>query len=215
MRTKALLCLAGLFGFISTAAVAQDLPKIKAGDKIMSQFITYGTKGREVVVENTQLIEVRMTQTDNTYTLSNPLGSAVYSRAGHVTLERESPSGKAVVPENQRFNWMPPGGDWSKPYSGSFQINNPNCGLGKMSFEAVAKPAKFTVTVSGKPVELDVQDVQITAKWQLPGSCGSGTQPEKFVYSPQLDFILERDSKVYGSNGFLIRGTSLKIQSIN
>jgi hypothetical protein len=215
MRTKTLLCLAGLFGFISIAVIAQELPKIKAGDKIMSQFITYGTKGREVVVENTQSIEVRMTQADNTYTLSSSLGSTVYSRTGHITLERENASGKTVVPENQRFNWMPPGGDWSKPFSGSFQINNPNCGLGKMSFDAVPKPAKFTVTVSGKPVELDVQEVQFAAKWQLPGNCGFGTQPEKIVYSPQLDFVLERDSKVYGSNGLLIRGTSLKIQSIN
>jgi hypothetical protein len=218
MLIKTLLCLVSQLSFIcsmSTTVMAQDVPKVKAGDKIMGQFITYGTKGREVVVENTQSLEIKMTQADNTYTLSTSQGSAIYSRAGHVTLERESAAGKVVVAENQRFNWMPPGGDWSKPYSGSFQINNPNCGLGKMSFEATAKPAKFTATVSGRPMELDVQEVQVNAKWQLPGNCGFGTQPEKFVYSPQLDFVLERDTKVFGSNGFLIRGTSFKLQSIN
>lgn len=197
-------------------AQAQSVPKVKAGDKIAVEFITYGAKGREVVVDNTRMLNVSKTQTDSTYTLSSEVGTTVYQRSGHVVLERETPAGKTVTAENQRFNWMPPTGDWSKPYAGSLVITHPNCsGLGKLSFEAAAKPAKYTVQIAGKPTALDVQEVQIAGKWFYGGNCGSGVQNERFVYSPELDWILERDSKGFLSNGLFNRGSATKTKSIN
>ena len=200
---------------LSSLATAQNLQKIKAGDKIAVEAITYGAKGRDVFVENTRMIDVNVSQTENTYTLSSEQGKTVYQRNGHVVLERESPAGKTIVAENQRFYWMPPGADWSKPYSGSFQISNPNCGLGKMTFEATSKPTKFSLQIAGKPSEVDVQEVQISAKWMLSGNCGNGTQPMKFVYSQELDIVLERDTKVFSSNGMLLRGEAIKTKSVN
>jgi hypothetical protein len=196
-------------------AQAQGLQKVKAGDKITVEAVTYGAKGREVVVDSTRMLDVSMTQTDTSYTLSSELGRTTYQRNGHVVIERETSAGKTVTAENQRFNWMPPGGDWSKPYTGNLVITHPSCGLGKLSFEASAKPSKYTVQIAGQAKELDVQEVLISGKWFYGGNCGNGVQTERFVFSPDLDWILERDNKTFLGNGFLNRGSAIKTKSIN
>lgn len=205
------------FGLLlCSQADAQEVSKIKAGDKLVYETVTYNSRGREVVVDSTRSLQATVTEAEGSYTVKSDLGTMTYLRAGHVITFRDIPNFPSEpVPEAQRVSWLPLNGDFSKPYGGSFVIANPNCGLGKMTFEATAKPAKYTLMVAGKSTELDVQEIQVDGKWMLSGQCGSGKQVEKIVYSPVLDFIMERDSKSYLPNGFLNRGNGNKLKSIN
>jgi hypothetical protein len=216
MKLTALNSLIALIVLPVLSVHAQDLSKVKAADKLVYESFTYGTKGREIFVESTRSLDSSITETATTYTVISEIATVTYLRAGHVVVDRAIVGGASgPVPEAQRASWLPPGGDYSKPYPGSFAIANPNCGLGKLTFEATPKAAKYTLAIAGKPTEIDVQEIQIDGRWQFGGQCGSGKQIGKVVFSPALDFIVEGDTKQYLPNGFLNRGNGNKLKSIN
>jgi hypothetical protein len=216
MKPTVLIRLMALFVLPVLSAQAQDLPKVKAADKLVYESFTYGTRGREVFVETTRTLDASITEAATTYTVMSEMGTATYLRAGHVVIDRPTAAGVSrPVPEEQRASWLPANGDYSKPYSGSFAITNPSCGLGKLTYEATPKAAKYMLSIAGKPIEVDVQEIQIDGRWQFSGTCGSGKQISKVVYSPALDFIVEGDMKQYLPNGFLNRGNGNKLKSIN
>ncbi|NJR31254.1 hypothetical protein HC762_00435 [bacterium] len=112
---------------------------------------------------------------------------------------------------------MPPNDDVSKPYTVSNEfIASRNCGggTGRANYEAVAKPAKLKVKISGSDQDLDVMIVELEGKWQA-GSCGTGRQYQKITYSKQLDQVLETEIRNFLPNGFLNFGRISRIVSVN
>jgi hypothetical protein len=194
-----------------------DIRPFRTGDKIVSEIITLGVRGREVFNETTSQIESDITATQDTYTLKSSLGSSTFARQGHFLLEQENDRGKRVIPDTQKLRWMPPSSDLSKPYSVSNEfVATQNCGggIGKATYETTAKPAKFKMKIKGVEKELDVLVVDLEGKWQA-GSCGTGRQAVKIVYSPQMDQVLENDFRNFLPNGFLNSGRISRTLTMN
>jgi hypothetical protein len=198
--------------------VRAQVAKIKDGDKFTTIATDYIAKGNEVVLdsEKQRTINASFSEKDGIYITKSELGSNVVARKTHVMIAREDPQGTKteILSENQ-FNWMPPGGDFRKPWSTSFAINNPNCGKGKMTHEASAQPIQYTVQIAGKPVELAAMEIRFNGKWDFNNHCRSGKQLERFVFSPELDLVVERDSQLYDARGFLTRGNNFKLKTMN
>lgn len=199
------------------ASQAQELKPYKTGDKITSEAIVLGTRGREVFNEAISMVESQVASNEESYTFKSSLGSITYARKTHQVLEIENERGKRPTPESQRLAWMPLSRDFTKPYqvTQDFQATQ-NCGggIGKATYEGLGKPGKFKVKVSGVDIEVDIVEVTLEGKWQV-GPCGSGRQVVRIVYSPQLDQVLENDFRNFLPNGFLNSGRISKTLSIN
>lgn len=208
--------LAGMACFVSIShAQTSPIAKIKDGDKIKVAFSRYDTRGREVYVANTEMLDSSVSATDKNYTWSSSISATTYIRDTHVAVERVMPDGKKeVFADKDQLKWFPAGGDFSKLTPGEQVIRNPRCGEGTFKYTPSSQAAKYKLTIAGKEQELDVQDVTLKGRWAF-GSCGSGEQVIRFVYSPQLDFVLERDLKSFQSNGFLSSGNLLKLTAVN
>jgi hypothetical protein len=210
--------LASVLTFASAVhAQTASIAKIKDGDKIKMTYSRYDTRGREIYAASTDVFDthVTVTATDKTYTWLTPLATTTYARETHATIERIAPDGKKdVVPEKEQFKWFPPAGDFSKLTSGEVGIRNQQCGAGVYKYTASSQSAKYKLMVAGQQQELDVQDVTLKGRWNF-ANCGSGDQVFRFVYSPQLDFMLERDVKSFLPNGFLSTGNVYKVTSVN
>jgi hypothetical protein len=205
-----------IFWVVLGVAQAQDLQKIKDGDKLVYVLADYSAKGREVGLEASRDLNALFTEKDAQYMLKSELSTTTYNRKNHVIVTRETPQGgKTDFSPEQQFNWMPPQGDFSKPWSVSFVTTHPQCGNGKVSHDAVAKPIKFTLLVSGKSVEVSAFDISFVGKWDFNNHCRSGKQLERIVYSPVLDILLERDQQNYNAQGFLNRGNNAKLKAVN
>jgi hypothetical protein len=222
MKTRRLILalmgtvLTSALSFVPTAhAQATSVAKIKHGDTIKISFSRYDTRGREIYAASTELMDSQVSATDKNYTWSSPLGVSTHARETHAMLERTTPDGKKeIVPEKEQFKWFPVGGDFSKLLPGEAVIRNTQCGEGTFKYTSSSQAAKFKLMVAGKEQELDVQDVTLKGRWNFP-RCGSGDQVMRFVYSPQLDFIVERDLKSFLPNGFLSSGNVYKITAVN
>jgi hypothetical protein len=216
MRIAIHLFCAYVFVGLSTGVQAQSLQKIKDGDKLNYTIADYVAKGRDVVLEADRPLAVSISEKDATYTLKSELSTTLYQRKNHAVQWRETPQGvKTEVPSEQQFNWMPPQGDFSKPWSVSFVTTHPQCGNGKVTHEATAKPIKYVVQMGGKATELAVFEASFVGKWDFNNHCRSGKQLERWVYSPELDFVLERDQQNFNAQGFLNRGNNVKLKSVN
>lgn len=209
-----LLYVCAVAGF-SMLAQAQSVPKIKDGDKLAVDFSTYDTRGREVYVAKIDKIDTSVSMQEKTYTLTSPISTTIYQRGTHMITDRAMP-GAAMqpVPERQRFNWFPAGGDFSKVQSGTVGIQNQRCGEGSFKYDATTVPVKFKISIAGQAMELSGQEVTLKGKW-VYGSCGTGDQVIRYIYSPELDFVVERDLKVYLPNGFLSAGNNTRVTAIN
>jgi hypothetical protein len=197
------------------SAQTASIAKVKDGDKIKVAFSRYDTRGREVYVASTENMDSSVSATDKNYSWSFPAGSTSYVRDTHVAIERTAADGKKeTFTDAQQLKWFPAGGDFSKLMPGEQAIRNPRCGEGTFKYTASGQAAKFKLSIAGKEQELDVQDVTLKGRWSL-GSCGSGEQVMRFVYSPQLDFVVERDTKTFQSNGFLFNGNQSKVTAVN
>jgi hypothetical protein len=215
---KKLILLLNLATFVlAVEAQDTDIRPYRTGDKIVSEVIMLGVRGREIFNETTTLNEFEITSTPDSYSLKSASGTNTFARKGHFLLEQENERGKRVIPDSQRLKWMPPNGDLSKPYLVSSEfVAAQNCGggIGKTTYEAIAKPSKFKIKIKGVEQELDVITVDLDGKWQA-GSCGSGKASTKIVYSSQLDQVLENDNRNFQPNGFLNFGRISRTVSIN
>jgi hypothetical protein len=202
-------------GGITSSAHAQTVEKVKDGDKIKIASSRYDTRGREVYLASTEELDSSVSATEKNYVWSSPLGATTYVRETHVAIERTAPDGKKdTFSDARQLKWFPAGGDFSKLLPGEQAIRNPRCGDGTFKYTASSQPAKFKLNVRGKEHELDVQEVTLKGRWSF-SSCGTGDQLIKLVYSPQLDFLVERDQKSFQPNGFLSNGTLIRVSSIN
>jgi hypothetical protein len=200
---------------MASSAHAQAIEKVKDGDKIKFSFSRYEPRGRDVAVAKTEQADASIAMSEKTYAVNSPLGGSTYLRETHVEVDRTTPEGaKTAFSDIQQLKWFPIGGDFSKLAPGEIAIENPRCGRGTFKYVATSQPAKFKLTVSGKDQELDVNNVTLNGRWWF-SSCGSGEQVWRFAYSPQLDFVVEREQKAFLPNGFLSFGNLTRINSIN
>lgn len=197
-------------------AQTQSLQKIKDGDRLSYTIADYAGKGREVSLEAERPLASMMIEKGETYALKSELGTTVYQRKNHAMQSRETPEGVKTdfAPERQ-FNWLPPQGDFSKPWATSFTTVHAQCGTGKVTHDATAKPVKYTVQIAGKATEIAAFEINFVGKWEFNNQCRSGKQLERYVYSPELDFVLERDQQNFNAQGFLNRGNNVKLKSVN
>jgi hypothetical protein len=211
--TPSLLAL--LLSALAMHASAQ-VAKIKDGDKLTYASADYAAKGREIALEGERIVAIAFTEKDGNYTNRSEQGASTFVRKTHVRISRETPQGvKTDIPADQQHNWMPPGGDFTKPWPTSFGISHPQCGNGKVTHEAIAKPVKYTVQIGGKPLEVAAFEVNFNGKWDFNNQCRSGKQVERWIYSPELDLVVELDIQSFTSQGFLNRGTNSKLKSVN
>ncbi|MBS7808178.1 hypothetical protein [Variovorax sp. PCZ-1] len=211
--TRGLITLCVLAG-LSALAQAQSVPKIKDGDKLAVDFSTYDTRGREVYVAKVDKIDSSVSMQEKTYTWTSPLSTTIYQRGTHTITDRAPPGGAMQeVPEKQRFSWFPAGGDFSKVQSGSVGIHNQRCGEGTFKYEAASAPVKFKISIAGQALELNGQEVTFKGKWT--NTCGTGDQVIRYVYSPDLDYVVERDLKVFQPNAILSTGNNVKVTAVN
>jgi hypothetical protein len=77
---------------------------------------------------------------------------------------------------------------------------------------ANTRAAKIKVAFSRYDVR--GQEVTLKSKWFF-STCGSGDQVVRIVYSPQLDFVVERDTKSFAPNGILNSGNLTKVTAVN
>jgi hypothetical protein len=207
--------LALLIGTSSGLAFAQ-VAKIKDGDKLTYSQADYMAKGREVALDAERTLTSALTEKDGNYTNKSDLGASTFTRKNHVRISRETAQGvKTEIPADQQYNWMPPAGDFSKPWATGANFTHPQCGNGKSTFEATAKPVKYTLQMGGKPVEVAAFEINFNGKWDFNNQCRSGKLIERWVYSPELDFVVEIDSQRFNPQGFLDRGNHLKLKSVN
>jgi hypothetical protein len=75
-------------------------------------------------------------------------------------------------------------------------------------------PDAAKIKVAFSRYDVRGQEVTLKGKW-LFGSCGSGDQVMRFVYSPQLDFVVERDRKSFTPNGIFNSGNLTKVTAVN
>lgn len=213
--TRLLFCTMALAG-LPVLAHAQSIQKIKDGDKLSYTIADYVAKGREVNLESERTLSVAITEKEATYTLKSELGTTLYQRKNHTAQWRETPQGvKTDFAPEQQFNWMPPQGDFSKSWATSFNITHAQCGSGKVTHEASAKPVKYHVQMGGKVTEVTVFEINFVGKWDFNNHCRSGKQLERYIYSPELDFVIERDQQSFNAQGFLNRGNNIKLKSVN
>lgn len=217
IRKSVILFLFSAICFTSSAQTS-DVRPFKTGDKLVSEVIILGTRGREIFNENVSQVEAEVTASPDSYTFKTAQGMNTFSRKGHFLIEAENAQGKRVIPESYRLQWMPPSTETSKPYAVTHEFRaTQNCGsgIGKNIYEAVVKPAKAKVKIKGVDQELDVVVVELEGKWQIPGPCGSGRAYGKLIYSAQLDQVLETDFRNFQPNGFLNFGRISRTLSIN
>ncbi len=210
-----------LLPLICSAACMQahaQIAKIKDGDKFTTAATDYIAKGSDAALDsdNERKIASSFSEKEGIYTTQSDLGGSTVNRKTHTLIARENAQGvKTEIAPEQQYNWMPPGGDFSKPWTTSIAISNANCGKGKVTHEASAKPVKYTLQVAGKPVELAAVEIHFNGKWDYNNHCRSGKQLERYVFSPELDFIVERDFQLYDARGFLMRGNNFKLKTVN
>jgi hypothetical protein len=212
-----LACIAAASTFaIATSAQAQDSTlKIKDGDKIKIAYSRYDVRGREVYVANTEAMDTSVSATDKNYTWASPLATTTYVRDTHVAFERIAPnSAKETFPDKEQLKWFPTGGDFSKLAAGEQVIRNQRCGEGTFKYTPSHQSVKFKLSIAGKEQEIDAHEVTLKGRWAF-ASCGSGDQVMRFVYSPQLDFVLERDLKSFLPNGIFNNGNLMKVTAVN
>jgi hypothetical protein len=211
--------MSGLLALLLSAMAIQasaQIAKIKDGDRLSYVSADYAAKGREVALDAERTVAIVLTEKDGHYTSKSEQGASTFVRKNHVRIARETPQGvKTEISVDQQNNWMPPGGDFSKPWATSFAISNPNCGNGKVMHEASAKPVKYTVQIDSKPVELAAVEILFNGKWDFNNQCRSGKQVERWVYSPELDFVVEIDVQSFTAQGFLNRGNNFRLKSVN
>ncbi len=211
--TTSLLAL--LLSGIAIHASAQ-IAKIKDGDKLSYATADYSAKGRDVTLEAERVLASALTEKDGNYTNRSELGASTFVRKNHLRISRETPQGiKTDLPADQQYNWMPPNGDFSKPWATGVAITHPQCGTGKATYDATAKPTKYTLQMGGKPVEVAAFEISFNGKWDFNNQCRSGKLVERWVYSPELDFVLEVDAQRFNPQGFLDRGNKLMLKSVN
>jgi hypothetical protein len=211
--TTSLLAL--LLSGVAIHASAQ-VAKIKDGDKLSYATADYAASGRDVALGAERTVTSVLTEKDGNYTNRSEQGASTFVRKTHLRISRETPQGvKTEIPTEQQYNWMPPGGDFSKPWATGSNFTNPQCGNGKSTFEATAKPAKYTLQMGEKPVEVSAFEISFNGKWDFNNHCRSGKQIERWVYSPELDFVVEIDFQRFNPQGFLDRGNKLKLTTVN
>jgi hypothetical protein len=216
MVSAACAALLSAFTMVPSAqAQAAAVAKVKDGDKIKVAFSRYEAKGREVAVANTDMLDSSVSVNDKNYSWVSPLSTTTYVRDTHLAIERVLPNGtKEVFAEKDLLKWFPAGGDFSKLVAGEHVIRNQRCGEGTFKYTPSHQSVKYKLGIAGKEQEIDAHEVTLKGKWTF-ASCGSGDQVMKFVYSPQLDFVLERDVKSFLANGILNSGNQVKILAIN
>jgi hypothetical protein len=193
-----------------------QVAKIKDGDKLSYASADYVAKGREVALEAERMLATVLTEKDGNYTNRSDQGASTFVRKTHVRISRETPQGvKTDIPADQQYNWMPPGGDFGKPWATGSNFTHPQCGNGKSTFEVTAKPVKYTLQVGGKPAEVAAFEINFNGKWDFNNQCRSGKLVERWVYSPELDFVVEIDFQRFNPQGFLDRGNKLALKAVN
>jgi hypothetical protein len=75
-------------------------------------------------------------------------------------------------------------------------------------------PDAAKIKVAFSRYDVRGQEVTLKGKWFF-STCGSGDQVVRIVYSPQLDFVVERDTKSFAPNGILNSGNLTKVTAVN
>lgn len=216
MKTMQSIFAAVTLAVLSMLVQAQSLQKIKEGDKLNYTIADYVGKGRDVSLEAERAFAASISEKADTYTLKSEFSTTLFSRKNHAMLTRETPDGvKTDFSVERQFIWLPPQGDFSKPWTTSFTTIHPQCGTGKVTHDVFAKPVKYSLQIAGKATEVAAFEINFVGKWDFNNHCRSGKQLERFVYSPELDFVLERDQQNFNAQGFLNRGNNVKLKSVN
>ena len=211
-----LVCLVSI-SLTHSAARAQSSEGLQSGNKLTTEVITFGTRGREIFPASTLIVESVVEATIDFYTLVRLNNKTTFNRTGHFAVSTENAAGVKQVPENLQVTWMPPNRDFTKPWQVKYGFQSTqNCGggIGQVALEANSKPVRFAIRVRGTPTEFDAFEAMMIGTW-TSGTCGVGKQIMKFVYVPAINLVAENLSQGFQSDGFLYSGRTSKVVAID
>jgi hypothetical protein len=195
-------------------ASAQQLERVKSGANLAYDLIRYDTRGREVYVSSTTPITAEVLVSAEGRTLTYSTGRIEKFDVEHTLVERTVQGQTQRIGGKQLLKWMPDGRDYKsvRKVTESYEVRQ--CGMVDLEYESTPKEAIYKVAIAGKEADLKVIEFVLNGKW-TGGSCGTGKQTRRIVYSPELDMVVETEFLTYLANGILNVGNGIRLKSVN
>lgn len=175
-------------------------------------------RGREPYVAGTTPATAEIQVSPDGRIITYSTGRIEKFDANHTLIERTSQGKTQSIAEDHRLRWMPPGRDFrSSRVVTEITPAAQSCGpgLAKMVYEAVPREGSYKLMIAGKEAAVKSIEFHLNGKWTA-GSCGTGKQVRKIIYSPDLDIVLESEVLNYYPDGiFLFFGNGARLKSIN
>ncbi len=212
------LSLAFLCLFVTSASAqsGDNLAHVKDGDKIAYKYVVYGEKGKELFAEKTIDLPAIVTFSGKDYTIKYQTGRVETYTGQHVNISQVSRGKPYTFPSEEQFLWQPKDFSAGKkdPVTYLVQSTVPGCAIIKNTLPDVnVESGVRVIKVQGVEKQFPVQIVTYKGNWS--GSCGRGNYDAMIVYSPDLNFIVEKREVSYLPSGFLSMGYARLIDSLN
>lgn len=198
------------------AQPGENLAPVKDGDKIAYKYVVYGEKGKELFAEKTIDLPAIVTFSGKDYTIKYQTGRVETYTGQHINISQVSRGKPYTFPSEEQFLWQPKDFSAGKkdPVTYLVQSTVPGCAIIKNTLPDVnVETGVRVIKVQGVEKQVPVQIVTYKGNWS--GSCGRGNYDAMIVYSPDLNFIVEKREVSYLPSGFLSMGYARLIDSLN
>jgi|JI6StandDraft_1071083.scaffolds.fasta_scaffold161791_1 hypothetical protein len=206
--------LAILVSLVSVSASAQSVVPIKTGDKLRYESLRFDARGSEIFIAATTPLTAEIAVSPEGRAITYSSRRVDKFNADHALVERISADGKAQDWTGKRLlSWLPKDRNSRAKFETGSSFPPNFCGEVDAMYTATPTDVTYKIAISGNEVTVKAVQYLLEGRWR--GTCGSGKQVVRFVYSPELDAILESEILNYHPSSFLNVGSGLRLKSVN
>ncbi|MFN0164348.1 MAG: hypothetical protein ACKVQQ_24180 [Burkholderiales bacterium] len=184
---------------------SQERKKVGDGDRLTYQNQVLSQDDKKVLSRPGTIFPANYAATANGYTIKFEAGRVENYDNNHTLLSGVSRGANFSFNEKELFRWFPedltPGE--KKQISHTFpNTTRPACGPGVNTFAVNVVDGKHTVVVNGERSTLAVKIISFDGNGV--DSCGRGKVQRNFIFSPDLNLVLEYTFMIFDTDGNLL-----------
>jgi len=202
-----------LVALMCSIASAQTVAPIKSGDKLGYEILRHGSRGSEIFVASATPVSADVVVSPEGRTVTFSSGRVDKYDASHALTQRTANGKTQDWTGKHLLAWLPK----DRASRAKFEVGHvlpPNfCGEVDVAYVATPSDVTYQVAISGTEVSLKAVQYLMEGRWR--GTCGSGRQVLRIVYSPDLDAVLESESLNFHPTSFLNVGNGVRLKAVN